>query len=156
MKKYSLFILLFVSVNLFGQHVDKIPKGINKIIVSTGLSEKENLRIIISKLREKEYSIQKVDSISFQIQTSPKKFKSWSYTYSFHFNIFEGKFNVSSFYNSNTGVQISGIVFNDGGQNLITTNLRQNSFQNTIFREMKGIVLDLCDESKIQYIFMND
>lgn len=153
MKKYSLFILLFISVNSFGQHIDKIPKGINKIIVSTGLSEKENLRIIINKLREKEYSIQKVDSISFQIQTSPKKFKSWSYTYSFQFNIFEGKFNVSSFYNSNTGVQISGIVFNDGGQNLITTTLRQNSFQNTIFREMKGIVLDLFDESKIQYNF---
>jgi hypothetical protein len=155
MKKYYLFILLFVSVNSFGQHVGKIPKGINKIIVNTGLSEKENLRLIISELREREYSIQKVDSISFQIQTSPKG-KSWSYTYSFHFNIFEGKFTVSSFYNSNTGVQISGIVFNDGGQNLITTTLRQNSFQNTIFREMKGIVLDLFDESKIQYNFIKD
>lgn len=154
MKKIFLIVILnLVSFILFGQGIEKIPKGINKIIVSTGLSEKENLRIIINKLREKEYSIQKVDSISFQIQTSPKKFKSWSYTYSFHFNIFEGKFNVSSFYNSNTGVQISGIVFNDGGQNLITTTLRQNSFQNIIFREMKDIVLDLFDESKIQYIF---
>jgi len=155
-KLYLFLIYFFISSVSFGQKVEKVPQGINKIIVNTGLTEKENLRLIIGKLREKEYSIQKVDSIVFQIQTSPRKFRSWNYTYSFYFNIFDGKFNVSSFYDTNTGIQISGIVLNDGGQNLITTTLRQNSFHNTIFREMKGIVLELFDESKIQYNFKKD
>lgn len=143
---------LIISIIVFGQDNDEIPKGVNKIIVNTGLTEQENLKIIIGKLRKEEYSIQRVDSISYQIQTSPKKFKSSSYTYTFHFNIFEGKFNVSSFYNSNTGVQIMGLVFNDSGQELITTK-NKNSFQNKVFREMKGIVLDLFDSSRIEYNF---
>ncbi len=119
MKFFNLFFLLIISVSLFGQ--EKIQKGINKIVITTELKEKENMKSLIKVLREKEYSIRKIDSTSFQIETTPKKFRNWPYTYYFIFNIFENKITVSSKYNTNTGYQISGVVFNDGGGNEIIT-----------------------------------
>jgi hypothetical protein len=149
MKNYLLFFFLIFSISLFGQQ--KIQKGLNKIIVNTEFSEKVNLSSLIKVLREKEYSISKLDSTSFQIETSPKKFRNWSYTYYFIFNVFEKKISVSAKYNSNTGYQISGIVFNDGGGNEIITKKNNNSFHNIIFMEMRDIVLQIVDENKIYY-----
>lgn len=153
MKFFNLFFLLIISVSLFGQ--EKIQKGINKIVITTELKEKENMKSLIKVLREKEYSIRKIDSTSFQIETTPKKFRNWSYTYYFIFNIFENKITVSSKYNTNTGYQISGVVFNDGGGNEIITRKNKKSFHNIIFEEMKNIGLQIVDKSKITYNFIN-
>ncbi len=78
--------LLFLSFSVLGQDKDVIPKGINKIIFNTNLSEKENIKSIVRVLKENDYTIQKIDSISFQIETSPKNIS--SYTYTILFNIF--------------------------------------------------------------------
>ena len=153
MKFFNLFFLLIISVSLFGQ--EKIQKGINKIVITTELKEKENMKSLIKVLREKEYSIRKIDSTSFQIETTPKKFRNWPYTYYFIFNIFENKITVSSKYNTNTGYQISGVVFNDGGGNEIITRKNKKSFHNIIFEEMKNIGLQIVDKSKITYNFIN-
>ena len=153
MKKILPLISLIISVSLFGQ--ETIQKGINKIVITTELKEKENMNSLIKVLREKEYSIRKIDSTSFQIETSPKMFRNWSYTYYFIFNIFENKITVSSKYNTNTGYQISGIVFNDGGGNEIITRKNNKSFHNIIFQEMKDIGLQIVDENKITYNFRN-
>lgn len=152
MKKYLSLLFIIVSVSLYSQ--EKIQKGINKIIISNELREKENMNSIIKVLREKEYGISKIDSTSFQIETSPKKFRNWSYTYYFIFNVFEKKIKVSGKYNTNTGYQISGIIFNDGGGNEIITKKNKNSFHNIIFKEMKDIVSQIVDESKITYNFI--
>jgi hypothetical protein len=152
MKNYLVLLFMIISVSLWGQ--EKIPKGINKIVINTELKEKENMNSLIKVLREKEYSIRKIDSTSFQIETSPKKFRNWSYTYYLIFNIFENKITVSSKYNTNTGYQISGILFNDGGGNQIITKKNNKSFHNIIFQEMRDIVLEIVDESKITYNFI--
>ena len=60
--------LLFLSFSVLGQDKDVIPKGINKIIFNTNLSEKENIKSIVRVLKENDYTIQKIDSISFQIE----------------------------------------------------------------------------------------
>lgn len=140
--------LLFLSFSVLGQDKDVIPKGINKIIFNTNLSEKENIKSIVRVLKENDYTIQKIDSISFQIETSPKNIS--SYTYTILFNIFERKISISSRYNSNMGVQVGILTINDGGNDVITTK-GKNSIQNTIFRKMKGLVLELVDETQIQY-----
>jgi hypothetical protein len=48
------------------------------------------------------------------------------------------------------GVQVGILTINDGGNDVITTK-GQNSIQNIIFRKMKGLVLELVDETQIQY-----
>lgn len=139
---------LIISIIVFGQNKEEIPKGINKIIFSSELTEKENIKSIVRVLKENEYSIQRVDTISFQIQTSPKNIS--SYTYTILFNIFENRISVSGRYNTNMGVQVGILTFNDGGNDVITKK-GKNSIENIIFRKMKELVLGLVDESKIQY-----
>lgn len=149
MKSLILVIFLTVSYSLFSQ--EKTPKGINKIIVKNELSERDNLKKVISVLRENEYSISKIDSVSFQIETTPKKFRNWSYTYYFQFGVFDNKIRVSGRYNRNSSYQVSGIIFSDSGSNEIVTTKVGNSFHNIIFEEMKSICLKIVDESQIQY-----
>ena len=153
MKTLILLVFLFISSSLFSQ--EKTPKGINKIIVKNELSERDNFKKIISVLRENEYSISKIDSVSFQVETSPKKFRNWSYTYFFRFGVFDNKITVSGRYNRNSSYQVSGIIFNDSGSNEIVTTKVSNSFHNIIFEEMKSICLKIVDESSIIFIFKN-
>ena len=151
----ALFFLLWLllTTNLtFGQNKIDIPKGVNKIILSTEFNEKENMRALIKVLKNMDVSIQKVDTLSNQIQTSPRSMD--SYTYSLFFNVFDQKLVVSAMYNSNVGIQMYNMVINDGGSDVVTTK-RKNSLQNKIFHKMCDILISLGEEKNIKFSYVN-
>ena len=161
----SLLVAIFLITNFTGlsQENKKIPKGINKIILKTGLSESENIQLISNALKKNNLLIEKFDTLTHQIQTSKKNpnKKSIRYmTYSLTFNIFSNKIIATCNYSTNTSTNIAmyntpiSISYGYGGIELIT-NKKQSSYINNIFKEFKSICIDIVEEDKIEYEFIN-
>jgi hypothetical protein len=144
---------LLFTINLaYGQNGTDIPKGVNKLVLSTDFNEKENMKALIKVLKNLDVPIQKADTLSNQIQTSPRNMD--SYTYSLFFNVLDHKIVASATYNSNIGIQMYNMVINDVGRDVVTTK-RKNSTQNKIFLKMKEIMIWIGGEKNIDYDFVN-
>jgi hypothetical protein len=152
MKKLLLILCIFCSTNLlFGQVNVDIPKGMNRIILSTEHSENENIKQLIKVLKELDIQIQKIDTFSFQVKTFPKNMG--SYTYTLFFNVFDKRIVVSSTYNSNIGFQLNNLVYNDIDSDVVTTK-RRNSIENKIFFKMREILIWIGQEKNIEYEYI--
>ncbi len=164
MKFYiTLLISILISNHTFSQEESYTPKGVNKLILKTGLSEKENIDLISAALKNNDILIEKFDTQTLQIQTSQRnaKQKNIRYmTYVIFFNVFQDKIFVSCKYSTNTNTSIAmyntpiSVTSVDRGSDLITVR-KKRSYKNSIFNEMKSVCLDIVDESKLDYNFIN-
>jgi hypothetical protein len=149
--KLIIVLLTFLTASFLVKGQTNFPKGTYKILAYTGQSESENLKSIIKVLRDKEYTIQKIDSISFQIQTTPKQYRSWTYAYTFYFNIFDKKISTYSKYSTNIGYNIGSIIVNDKVNREVISRKNKKSFQNKIIQELHDVISNLANEKNIQY-----
>lgn len=148
MKKIlSIFIfLIIVSLSSYSQNEVQIPKGINKIILKTDLNESDNVQLILRKLKENDFEINKIDTISFQIQTSPKKLDKSFSTYTLNFNMFNGYISVIG--NKFTEV-------NPGSNDEIKNSGLKNSDPKLIFNKLNDLCLKIVNQEKIEYTTKN-
>ena len=148
MKRISslLSLLIVLSFTSYSQDVIKIPKGTNKIILRTGLNERDNIRQILRILKENDFDIERIDTTTFQIQTSQKKLEKTFSTYTLNFNIFNQSVSVTG----NKFTEISPIT-NDEIKNWGL----KNSDPKLIFGKMNDLCLKLVSQDKIEYTTKN-
>jgi hypothetical protein len=135
----SLIILSFTS---YSQEEIKIPQGTNKIILRTGLNERDNIKQILRVLKENDFEIQRIDTTTFQIQTSRKKLEKKFSTYTLNFNIFNQSVSVTG----NKFTDVSPVT-NDEIKNWGL----KNSDPKLIFGKMNDLCLKIVSQDKIEY-----
>lgn len=149
MKKILITLsILIVSITSFSQDEIKIPKGTNKIIMRTELNERENVKLLLNVLKENDFEINKLDTITFQIQTSERNMKNSimnTDTYILNFNLYNGYISV-------TGKMIKSLLgttsyeIRKGG---IVEHMKQ------CFNEVNELCLKLVSQDKIEYTTKN-
>ena len=73
MKKILITLsILIISITSFSQDEIGIPKGTNKIVLRTGLNESDNIKLILRILKDNDFEIYKLDTITNQIQTTER------------------------------------------------------------------------------------
>ena len=147
MKKLLIVLsILIISFTTYSQEEVEIPKGTNKIVLKTDLNEKENIKQILRVLKENDFDIQKIDTITFQIQTSQKKLEKTFSTYTLNFNVFDQLISVTG----NKYTEISPIT-NDEIRNWGL----KNSDPKLIFGKMNELCLKIVSQDKIEYTTKN-
>jgi hypothetical protein len=145
-KQLIIFSLIILSFTSYSQDEIKIPKGTNKIILRTGLNERDNIKQILRVLKENDFEIQRIDTTTFQIQTSQKKLEKTFSTYTLNFNIFNQSVSVTG----NKFTEISPVT-NDEIKNWGL----KNSDPKLIFGKMNELCLKLVSQDKIEYTTKN-
>jgi hypothetical protein len=145
-KQLIIFSLIILSFTSYSQDEIKIPKGTNKIILRTGLNERDNIKQILRVLKENDFEIQRIDTTTFQIQTSQKKLEKTFSTYTLNFNIFNQSVSVTG----NKFTEISPVT-NDEIKNWGL----MNSDPKLIFGKMNDLCLKIVSQDKIEYTTTN-
>jgi hypothetical protein len=146
--KNILFLLLIFNISFtsYSQDEIKIPKGTNKIILRTGLNERDNIKQILRVLKENDFEVQSIDTTTFQIQTFQKKLEKTFSTYTLNFNIFNQSVSVTG----NKYTEINPVT-NDEIKNWGL----KNSDPKLIFGKMNDLCLKLVSQDKIEYTTKN-
>ena len=149
MKKILIILsILVVSITSFSQDEIEIPKGTNKIKMRTELNERENVKLLLNVLKENDFEINKLDTITFQIQTSERNMKNSimnTDTYILNFNLYNGYISV-------TGKMIKSLLgttsyeIKKGG---IVEHMKQ------CFNEVNELCLKIVSQDKIEYTTKN-
>ena len=161
MKKILLILSLFiVSISTYSQEEFEIPKGINKIILKTDLNERENLKLILRVLKENDYDIQKIDTTTFQVQTSVKNLKRKSVkttTYTLNFNFYEKYVSVTGRFSINMSISLygNGVGVSSNGDSEIVNKGMGGSPLKESFKEMNELCLKIVSQDKIEYSVKN-
>lgn len=161
MKKIFLILSLFIiSITTYSQEEFEIPKGINKIILKTDLNEKENLKLILRVLKENDFDIQKIDTTTFQVQTSVKNLKRKSVkttTYTLNFNLYDKYVSVTGRFSINMSISLygNGVGVSSNGDSEIVNKGMGGSPLKESFKEMNELCLKIVSQDKIEYSIKN-
>ena len=161
MKKIIIIFLSFIlSISSYSQNEVEIPKGTNKIVLKTDLNEKENIKQILRVLKENDFDIQKIDTITFQVQTSVKnlKRKGVKYTtYTLNFNSYDKYVSVMGRFSTNMSISLygNGVGVSTNGDSEIVNKGMGGSPLKESFKEMNELCLKIVSQDKIEYTTKN-
>jgi hypothetical protein len=151
MKKTLIILsLIILSISSYSQNEVEIPKGTNKIILETNLNEKENINLILRVIKENDYLIKKLDTITFQIQTDKRMLGNTQSSYKLNFNILNQIVLVTGYMDTPKYYPNYPDYKNE---------IRKFGFKNSdgmeIFRKMNELCLKIVSQEKIKYTTKN-
>lgn len=158
MKKIFITLsILIVSITTFSQDEIEIPKGTNKIILKTGLNERDNLKFLLRGLKENDLNIERIDTIVYQVQTSQRNLKNKSLktpTYTLSFNIYDGYISVTGRFSTNISISLYGVTTEVGNSDITNKGMRGSPLKEC-FKEMNELCLKIVSQDKIEYTTKN-
>jgi len=161
MKKTLIILSLFIlSYTSYSQDEFEIPKGTNKIVLKTELNEKDNVKLLLRILKENDFDIQKIDTTTFQVQTSVKNLKRKSVkttTYTLNFNFYDKYVSVTGRFSTNMSISLygNGVGVSSNGDSEIVNKGMGGSPLKESFKEMNELCLKIVSQDKIEYSIKN-
>jgi len=161
MKKTLIILSLFIlSYTSYSQDEFEIPKGTNKIVLKTELNEKDNVKLLLRILKENDFDIQKIDTTTFQVQTSVKNLKRKSVkttTYTLNFNFYDKYVSVTGRFSTNMSISLygNGVGVSSNGDSEIVNKGMGGSPLKESFKEMNELCLKIVSQDKIEYTIKN-
>ena len=161
MKKTLIILsLIILSYTSYSQDEFEIPKGTNKIVLKTELNEKDNVKLLLRILKENDFDIQKIDTTTFQVQTSVKNLKRKSVkttTYTLNFNFYDKYISVTGRFSTNMSISLygNGVGVSSNGDSEIVNKGMGGSPLKECFKEMNELCLKIVSQDKIEYTTKN-
>ena len=152
----SLFVL-FISFTTYSQEEVVIPKGTNKIILKTGLKESDNIKLILKVLKENDFEISKLDTTTYQIQTTERNLKSGKLPttiYKLNFNINKETISITGRFSIQISIRIGNVIDNSEYSEITNRGMSGSPFKEC-FKEMNELCLKIVNQDKIEYTTKN-
>jgi hypothetical protein len=158
MKKILITLSIFiVSLISYSQDEISIPKGTNKIVLKTGLNERDNFKLILKVLKENDFEINKLDTTSYQIQTTERKLKNGKLPttiYKLNFNINNETISVTGRFSIQISIRIGNVTDNSEYSEITNRGMYGSPFKEC-FKEMNELCLKIVSQDKIDYTTKN-
>ena len=152
----SLFVLI-ISFTTYSQEEVVIPKGTNKIILKTGLKESDNIKLILKVLKENDFEINKLDTTTYQIQTTERNLKNGKLPttiYKLNFNINKETISITGRFSIQISIRIGNVIDNSEYSEITNRGMSGSPFKEC-FKEMNELCLKLVSQNKIEYTTKN-
>ena len=152
----SLFVLI-ISFTTYSQNEVEIPKGTNKIILKTGLNESDNIKLILKVLKENDFEISKLDTTTYQIQTTERNLKNGKLPttiYKLNFNINKETISITGRFSIQISIRIGNVIDNSEYSEITNRGMSGSPFKEC-FKEMNELCLKIVNQDKIEYTTKN-
>ena len=152
----SLFVLI-ISFTTYSQEEVVIPKGTNKIILKTGLKESDNIKLILKVLKENDFEINKLDTTTYQIQTTERNLKNGKLPttiYKLNFNINKETISITGRFSIQISIRIGNVIDNSEYSEITNRGMSGSPFKEC-FKEMNELCLKIVNQDKIEYTSKN-
>ena len=152
----SLFVLI-ISFTTYSQEEVVIPKGTNKIILKTGLKESDNIKLILKVLKENDFEINKLDTTTYQIQTTERNLKNGKLPttiYKLNFNINKETISITGRFSIQISIRIGNVIDNSEYSEITNRGMSGSPFKEC-FKEMNELCLKIVNQDKIEYTTKN-
>jgi hypothetical protein len=152
----SLFVLI-ISFTTYSQEEVVIPKGTNKIILKTGLKESDNIKLILKVLKENDFEISKLDTTTYQIQTTERNLKNGKLPttiYKLNFNINKETISITGRFSIQISIRIGNVIDNSEYSEITNRGMSGSPFKEC-FKEMNELCLKIVNQDKIEYTTKN-
>ena len=152
----SLFVLI-ISFTTYSQEEVVIPKGTNKIILKTGLKESDYIKLILKVLKENDFEINKLDTTTYQIQTTERNLKNGKLPttiYKLNFNINKETISITGRFSIQISIRIGNVIDNSEYSEITNRGMSGSPFKEC-FKEMNELCLKIVNQDKIEYTTKN-
>lgn len=125
--KNLLFILLLLPFAAFSQKTDTtFFKGATKIIIKNNLNATDNYKLLIGKLMDDDFRIDKKDDEYHYLKTELKKIPNSTFSFLLNAKVKDNEIQFTGEYNTGVSVMLLGANTNQGNEQIVYKNWAEN------------------------------